>query len=71
MVNNNILEEMAFCELLISCQWDECGTIFQSSIDEPATDPVEIWAANMAQRAAESGWIADGSGRVLCPNHSH
>lgn len=64
------LENIAYCELLISCQYDGCHSILEKSIDEPATDPVEEWAKRMAVHAREMGWSSDCEGRVLCPIHS-
>jgi hypothetical protein len=61
--------ETACAELLISCQVDGCQNIFSKTLEEPATDPVEVWAAKMTKLAHESGWSYDADGKVLCPQH--
>lgn len=63
------METLAYSELLISCQVEGCGSVFQPTLDEPATDPVEEWAKGMANRAREAGWSESADGRVLCPKH--
>ncbi|ANH68025.1 hypothetical protein [Mitsuaria sp. 7] len=60
---------LAYCELLITCQVGGCRGLFQPTLDERATDPVEEWAATMAERARQAGWSVSVDGRVLCPGH--
>jgi hypothetical protein len=64
------IQSLAYAELLIACQIDGCGNVFQPTLTEPATDPVERWAERMANRARQVGWSVNGAGRVLCPIHS-
>ncbi|GKS91801.1 hypothetical protein [Acidovorax sp. SUPP2539] len=42
------IANLAFAELIITCQADGCFNLFQKSLDEPATDPVEKWSVKMA-----------------------
>lgn len=65
------IETLAFTELLISCQAESCPNVFQKSLEEPATDPVEMWSRKMARLAREAGWVSDSTGLVLCPTHAH
>ena len=65
------IADVAYTELLIACQVDGCPNVFQKSLEEPATDPVELWATAMAKLAREAGWSTDATGRVLCPTHRH
>ena len=66
---DDTIAEIAFAELIISCQMDYCNAIFQPTLDEPATDPVEEWAQRMANHACRAGWSLDTDGRVKCPKH--
>lgn len=66
----NRLEEMAFIDLIIACEPEACGNIFQPTIDDPASDPVEEWAKIMAKRAEDAGWTVESPSRALCPEHS-
>ena len=63
------METLAYSELLISCQVDGCSSVFQPTLDEPATDPVEEWACDMTNRARKAGWSISADGQVLCPTH--
>ena len=65
----NAIETLAYSELLISCQVGGCSNVFQPTLDQPATDPVEEWANDMANRALEAGWSVSTDGRALCPTH--
>ena len=58
MTTNHIdpIEALAFAELIISCQSAGCLNLFERTIVEPATDPVDQWAKNMAELAREAGW---------------
>ncbi len=64
------IETLAYSELLISCQVDGCTSVFQPTLDEPATDPVEEWAKEMTNRARKVGWSVSADGQVLCPKHA-
>ena len=64
------LEETAYNELIVMCQRDGCGDLFQPSLDIPATDPVEDWARAIAEGARSAGWSTDDDGRPLCPRHT-
>ena len=68
-VRSDIIQEQAFGALLITCDADSCPNLFADCLSEPATDPVNVWAADMATRARSAGWSTDQVGRVLCPNH--
>ncbi|MDA8448048.1 hypothetical protein [Paracidovorax valerianellae] len=68
---NDPIENLAFAELIISCQMDGCLNIFQKSLEEPATDPVEKWSAKMSGLARAAGWGSDRKGKVLCPIHAN
>jgi hypothetical protein len=70
MVITDPIFDLAYTELLISCQADGCLIFFPETIKEPASDPVDIWAIRMAQYARESGWSSEASGKVLCPEHT-
>ena len=59
----------AFCKLLISCCEERCAILFEGCLDQPATDPVDCWAEEMARRARTAGWGVDYRDRVLCPSH--
>lgn len=65
------VQDLAYTELLVICKVRACLNLFEPSLDEPATDPVDDWAESMAERAIEAGWSADVDGRVLCPTHRH
>lgn len=65
------IQDLAYTELLIKCKVKGCLNLFEPSLDEPATDPVDDWAEKLAQRAIQAGWSADADGRVLCPSHRH
>ena len=66
----DIIEDLAFAELLITCQMPGCQSLLQQSAEEPATDPVDEWATRMARFACDDGWAVDESGRVLCTMHN-
>jgi hypothetical protein len=53
------LQDLAYTELLICCKVKACSNLFEPSLNEPATDPVDDWAINMALRAMHDGWSAD------------
>jgi len=65
------IQDLAYIELLIKCKAIGCLNLFEPSLDEPATVPVDDWAENMAERAMRAGWSAHADGRVLCPIHRH
>lgn len=66
---DQVIETLAYSELLITCQADGCSHVFQPTLDEPATDPVEVWAKRMTGLARKAGWAVGIDGRVLCPIH--
>ena len=63
------METLAYSELLITCQMDGCNHVFQPTLNEPATDPVDDWAKRMTELARKAGWSVSVDGRVLCPIH--
>jgi hypothetical protein len=63
--------DIACAELLISCQVDECQNLLAQTLEQPATDPIDVWAKLMSKHAHEAGWSSDADGRVLCPQHAH
>ena len=65
------LQDLAYTEILVKCKVKGCLNLFEPSLDEPATDPVDDWAEGMAQRALLAGWSADVNGQALCPIHRH
>jgi hypothetical protein len=64
------IEELAYCECILSCQIDGCLNLLEEGLDERATDPVEVWATKMANVALGVGWSVGTSGKVLCPIHA-
>jgi len=65
------IQDLAYTEILVKCKVTACLSLFEPSLNEPATDPVDDWAEDMAQRAMQAGWSADAAGQVLCPSHRH
>ena len=63
------IEDHAYVQVIINCSVGGCLTLFEPSLDEPFTDPIDEWAKEMAKRAVDAGWAADTSGKVLCPKH--
>jgi len=63
------IREVTYVEILVTCKAAGCLKLFEPSLKEPAADPVDKWAEDMARRAFNAGWSADTSGRVLCPEH--
>lgn len=61
--------ELAYTELLISCQTEGCLSIFEPTLSDPATDPIASWAFKKAKQARELGWSVGDDGRVKCPIH--
>jgi hypothetical protein len=62
-------ENQAYCMTIIDCDVAGCYETFEDSLNEPATNPVEDWAADMTLRARKAGWSSNDDGQVLCPNH--
>lgn len=60
----------AYCELVISCQYDGCNEDYRYSLEQTATDPVEEWAKSIADKARSDGWTSSKKRLVLCPYHS-
>jgi len=54
---------------MISCQHPGCSRLFDPSVRNPATDPVEEWAEVVAHDARAAGWKVGASGRVECGKH--
>jgi hypothetical protein len=63
------LNEIAYTELVIVCERDGCNDVFAPCLDDPATEPVEVWANMMGKRARTAGWTTSAEGRVVCPRH--
>lgn len=66
----DIIEDLAFTELLTTCQMPGCQSLLLQSAEEPATDPVDEWSERMAKLARDADWAVDASGRVLCTMHN-
>ena len=69
MTATDPIEDLAFTVILVSCQTPGCQAIFEPSLNEPFTDPIESWASDIAVRARQAGWSAGGDGTVHCPTH--
>lgn len=69
METRDAIWKQAFCELMISCQHPGCSQIFEPSLAEAATDPVEDWADSMTRRARGKGWKVGKTGAVECEGH--
>ena len=61
--------ELAYTELLISCQTEGCLSIFEPTLSDPATEAIASWAFKKAKQASELGWSVGDDGRVKCPIH--
>jgi len=68
-VFDDAIARQAYSELLISCQAENCTEDFDACFQEPASDPVEKWANEMAVKARLAGWAVDIKGCVVCPEH--
>jgi len=69
MSSTDPIEDLAFTVILVSCQAPACQNIFEPSLIEPFTDPIELWAVDIAVRARQAGWSAGADGAVHCPAH--
>jgi hypothetical protein len=69
MTPTDPIEDLAFTVILVGCETPGCQNIFEPSLIEPFTDPIELWAADIAVRAREAGWSTGVDGGVLCPAH--
>lgn len=49
------IENLAFCELLISCGFGGCAAVFDGCLDLPPTDPVDGCAKAAASQARAIG----------------
>jgi len=58
-----IIKDMAFVNLAVHCEISGEDLEF----GETPTDPVDEWAARIAQRALDLGWECDERGRVVSP----
>ena len=45
------IHDLADTEILIKCRAAGCLNLFEPSLNEPATDPVDDWAEDMTERA--------------------
>ncbi|MEO7496337.1 MAG: hypothetical protein ABIT83_06815 [Massilia sp.] len=61
---NNLLEEMLFCEFMLTCETHDCRAFFEN--EEVATEPMEEWAARAAEAARQAGWTIGHTGLVKC-----
>jgi len=69
MSSTDPIEDLAFTVILVSCHTPACQNIFEPSLIEPFTDPIEQWAVDIAVRARQAGWSAGADGTVHCPAH--
>jgi hypothetical protein len=69
--HKNAIKMLAYSELLVSCQTTRCLNVFDKSMQEPATDLVDVWAEKMSKLAQEAGWRVGPDGLVQCPAHAH
>ena len=69
MTPTDPIEDLAFTVILVSCQTHGCQNIFEPSLIEPFTEPIELWAADIAVRARQAGWRTGTDGAVHCPAH--
>lgn len=60
---------LAYCELVLECQYSDCLEILSDSLNTPPLDPVEVWALEIAGIARKKGWVSRGE-TVFCPLHS-
>lgn len=63
------IEDLAYTVIIVSCQTPGCLNLFEPSLDEPFTDPIDLWAAEIAVRARHAGWSTGADGSVHCPAH--
>lgn len=61
-----IIQDMAFINLAVNCE----VTGDDLDFDETPTDPVDQWAARIAQHALKLGWGCDEKGRVVSREHN-
>jgi hypothetical protein len=61
-----IIKEMAFVNLAVHCEITGDDLDF----DEAPTDPVDKWAARIAEHAMKLGWGCDEWGRVVSKAHN-
>lgn len=69
MTPTDPIEDLAYTVILISCQTVGCPNMFEPSLNEPFTDPIDLWAVDMAVRARQAGWSTGADGSVHCPAH--
>jgi RES domain-containing protein len=70
MNDQDPISELAYTDLMITCQIDGCANVFEASLREKPSDPVQDWADRMAKLARDAGWTAEDSGAVVCPTHA-
>ena len=62
---NNLLQEMLYCEMLLTCETYGCREFFE--FDEVASDPMEAWSIRAGSMAESCGWTIGHTGLVKCP----
>jgi hypothetical protein len=62
---NNLLQEMLYCGMLLTCETYGCREFFE--FDEVASDPMEEWSVRAASMAESCGWTIGHTGLVKCP----
>ncbi|WP_158279171.1 hypothetical protein [Acidovorax sp. CF316] len=70
MTPTDPIEDIAYTVIIVSCQTPGCLNLFEPSLAEPFTDPIDQWAAEIAVRARKAGWTVGSDGCVHCPTHS-
>ncbi len=63
------IEDMAFCEIFIACDAENCQNIFEPTLNEGVRRDMDSWSKEMARRARFAGWISI-SDKVFCPIHA-
>jgi len=64
----DLIQEMAYCVTMISCEYQDCASLFDTPDSDPCADPVEEWSHREALRARSAGWSVSPEGKVLCPD---
>ncbi len=61
----DLLEEMLFCEWMLTCETTLCRNVFEPAT--PPHEPMAPWAAQGAAEAVAAGWAIGRTGLVKCP----
>jgi len=69
MTPTDPIEDLAYTVIIVRCQTPGCLNMFEPSLDEPFTHPIDSWATEIAVRARQAGWINGADGSVHCPAH--